>query len=204
MYPLRTWPLTKDKAFRDRVFKLDEAHHKKVETLCIWGEYFIKHAANNDRSKATQLIVVGPTGCGKTTVTSKVVRYFNDYGVDFWRSGKWPSGKVPYARFIDWSDVSTQEKEEAFGYAMEWINGAALVVLDDVGAEAGRFKNQVSEERFRKVLNATENKYLIVTTNVPKSQWTERWDTRVSDRLNAMAHLDMTGVPSYREKKAKK
>lgn len=193
--------LLEDEAWRKKYFKLDETHHPKVQKLATWGEWFLRYAANNNRTKGAWLAIGGPPGVGKTHVAQKVYAWLACYAIDLWQSGKWH--KVPRVAKWDWPRIVEDDSGEIWEEALNGINGMVasdIVVLDDVGAEVDRFKSEMNKGRLRSAMNACEGKWLLMNTNIEKADWETQFGVRGADRLRAAHYLDMTGVPSYRPK----
>lgn len=134
-------------------------------------------------------------------MATKVFDWLACYAIDLWRAGKWH--KVPRISKWDWPRIVEDENGEIWEEALNGINGIAssdIVVLDDVGAEVDRFKSELNKGRLRSALNACEKKWLLMNTNIDKSEWSAQFGMRGADRLRASHYLDMTGVPSYRPK----
>lgn len=185
------------KAFRDRLYKMDY-HHPKVNDLVQWGEWFFRFAANNDRSRGTQLVIAGQTGCGKTRVARRTFEQLQVWGVEM--SLKTWNGTFPYVRFIDWAPLAESDTSSRFDEALEWAALSEIVFIDDVGAEADRFKNGENISRLRQILSQCERKWLFLTTNLGKPEFEKVYDMRVADRLCGAHWCNMATIPSYRPK----
>lgn len=190
--------LVENAEWRQKFVKIDETHHEKTATLARWGEWFIRRSSLNIRDKGHQLVICGNPGTGKSHVGRRVVAFIESYGIDLWREKHWP--RPPKAALVDWARLCERDKPESFDDALYDIATADVVVLDDVGSESDRFKSQQNVSRLRRALEACEHKWLMVNANFRKVDWTDKLDARVSDRLEAMHYLEMTGVPSYRPK----
>jgi len=94
----------------------------------------------------------------------------------------------------DWKRV----EEEIHGIGQ--VRGLDLLVLDDLGAETDRYRSGVPTARLQRVLELMEHRWLLITTNVPKDKWRERWDQRICSRLEASAYISLFHVPDYRPK----
>lgn len=190
--------IRENKSFRDRLFGLDY-HHKDVEKLARWGEWFFRMAANNDRSKGYQLVLTGQTGCGKSRIAEKVFYELQKWGVEMSLTEGW-HGRFPFCAFVDWRKLSESDDSEDFEEAMRDATNARIVVIDDVGAESDRFKNGVNTSRLRTLLSECDQKWLLMTTNLSKPLFEETYDLRVADRLSAAHWCDLPNLPSYRPK----
>ena len=190
--------LVENSEWRQKFVKIDETHHEKTATLARWGEWFIRRASLNERTKGHQLAICGSPGTGKSHVGKRVVAFLESYSIDLWREKHWP--RPPKAVLVDWARLCERDKPESFDDALYDIANADVVVLDDVGSESDRFKSQQNVSRLRRALEVCEHKWLMVNANFRKVEWPEKLDARVADRMEAMHYLDMTGVPSYRPK----
>lgn len=185
--------------FRARLFELDETHDPSVPKLTEWGEWFFRSAVHNDRSKGHQLALVGGPGTAKTHVMQRIHQQLQAWGVDICMSDKW-GGKFPTSVFVDWSDIAEADKEWSLEKFFREVAEAKIIFLDDIGAEADRYRNGVNTSRLRRVLGECEDKWLMVSTNLPKKDWPKFYDHRVADRLSLARVLDMGSAKSYRPK----
>lgn len=109
-------------------------------------------------------------------------------------------GQFPFVAFVDWRWLAESDDSEDFEEAMRGANEARIVIIDDVGAEADRFKNGVNTSRLRTLLSVCNRKWLLLTTNLPKTEIERTYDIRVADRISAAHWCDLSAVPSYRPK----
>lgn len=188
--------LEKDPAWRERILRIDETYHPKVAKLALWAEWFSKFGAANDRTKGQQIVIAGTPGSGKTHALKRVKRWFESHKIDMYVTGHWSSPPTPL--FIDWGRLMEQREDWPWEDALAESAAAGVVLIDDVGSEVDKFKSGQNTSRLRQMLSACEKKWLLLTTNVTREDWTKVYDERVADRLSAAHYLDMTGVPSYR------
>lgn len=187
--------------WRSRVIGLDEAVHPNVSTMAKAAEWFSKACLRDNRSKGSWMVLCGDTGVGKTHVAKKVGAYVRAHQIDAYASGWIRSDNLFSPVFARWdtiADASDREFNELLDYE---VRGAWLVILDDIGAETDRFKSGVPEARLKAILDASENKWLLMTTNVHPDSWEERWGRRVQDRLREAIIITLDGVESYRGRK---
>lgn len=144
------------------------------------------------------MAVYAPQGVGKTKAGKRMVRTFNSYAVDLWKNQVWRVGRVPSAKFCDWSKVSVGDEDDWKDFLYE-IRDVDFLVLDDVGSEVDRFKTGEPVDRLRQVLNQWEHRWLYLNTNSPKEQWANQWDNRIVSRLNQATYISLLGVPDWRE-----
>jgi chromosomal replication initiation ATPase DnaA len=182
-----------------RFHSLDETHHPKIITLARAAERFAYRMLRDWREKGTWLVISGQTGCGKSHVARRVATFWNHHKIEAWHQGWIQGDHLPDAEFIIWPIACEAPRDEW----KEWLAGirqARVALFDDVGSESDRFRSGEPAERLREALEATERKWVIVTTNIPAEKWASRFDQRVADRLNKAAHIDLQNVPSYRGK----
>ena len=178
---------------------LDETHHPDVVTLARAAERFAYRMLRDWREKGTWLVISGQTGCGKSHVARKVARFWDLHKIEAWSNGWILGDHLPNAEFVTWPIACEAPRDEW----KEWLQGircARVVLFDDVGSESDRFRSGEPAERLREALEATERKWVIITTNIPADKWCSRFDQRVADRLNKASHIDLRDVPSYRGK----
>lgn len=204
--PIGSDVLTRDRLTFENARKLakfhslDESHHHKIVTLARAAERFVYRMLRDWREKGTWLVISGQTGCGKSHVARKVARFWDLHKIEAWSNGWILVDHLPNAEFVTWPIACEAPRDEW----KEWLHGircARVVLFDDVGSESDRFRSGEPAERLREALEATERKWVIITTNIPADKWCSRFDQRVADRLNKAAHIDLRDVPSYRGKK---
>lgn len=187
--------------FWARLLKLDVAHHHRVRSLCRWAGYFVRRTLKNERGDGNALVLDGPTGTGKTTVGRFCARAFNDYILEALSAGltKWRKSPLPSAAILNWSKFCRDmERQETGPWRLDEVLAADVIILDDVGAESDRFRSGGHKAELRDFLEECRNKWLMVSTNVPRKEWPEAFGQRVASRLDAARSVDTTGIPDYR------
>lgn len=156
----------------------------------------------NKRTNGTWMVLTGDPGCAKSHVLRAARRFIETHSVDLWygSKGRWWTNP-PQCCASAWSRVVDQGPIAWDDWFAE-LQTSQAVFLDDVGGDSDRFKTGAPAERLRLVLEACRNKWLILTTNVPRASISDRFDARVADRLSAARWLSLAGVPSYRPKQA--
>lgn len=169
-----------------------------------FAESFLKGACLNTPTARRWALIAGPCGTGKSHVARAVSRFFKAHAIDLYCDGPWRiSDSIPIAYFRDWKLLTTRTDMD-FDAALDAIDAAALVVLDDIGSEVDRFKSGLPTERLLRVLDACADKFLLMTTNATIEQWPKAFDARIASRLSAASYFDTTGIPDYRPKLAGK
>jgi DNA polymerase III delta prime subunit len=189
--------------WRARHIGLDETHHPQVAKLAMTAEAFCRHSIRNTNRRVKWLILGGMTGCGKTHAAKRISRRFKDCRSWAWEKQFWPA--MPNAEFWRWQELADMEEDDWKRVCQEidgvgQVRGIDLLVLDDVGAETDRFKSGVPTARLQQVMDTMEHRWLLITTNVPKDQWAERWDKRIASRMEASSYISLFNVPDYRPK----
>ena len=190
----------KSASWRAKYLSLDEGHHDQVGVLAKTAEGFMNRMLRDLRDRGTWLVISGQTGCGKSHVARKVARFWDLHKIEAWSNGWILGDHLPNAEFVTWPIACEAPRDEW----KEWLQGircARVVLFDDVGSESDRFRSGEPAERLREALEATERKWVIITTNIKPCNWAARFDQRVADRLHAAHHIGMWEVPSYRGKK---
>jgi len=184
-----------------KIIGLDPAHHARVATLAGWAGYFVRRSLRNDRSDGTWLVLDGPTGTGKTTVGRFCQKAFNDYSLDVTLGGHgaWSLARKPSAGFLSWSKFCRQSEDGSQWMLDEKLQDDVLVI-DDVGSEADRYRSGSHKAQLRDLLEDCRNKWLLISMNIEKKDWLDVFGARVADRLDAAKIFSTAGIPSYRSK----
>jgi len=183
---------------RAELFRLDDKHHPLVGLLTSWGEWFFRKALNNDRRSGTWLVVSGPVGTGKSTVSRRLAKALSGMAVDA-SLGGW-RGTVPMVWRGAWAAISSQDKNKDFEEAIADLKTAHIVFLDDVGVETDPFKSGEPTARLKRVLDICEKKWLFITTNLTMPLIAAKYDHRVHSCFQMAHWCDLAGMPDYRSK----
>lgn len=179
---------------------LDESN-PKIATLAECCERFVRSCLRDIRDRGTWFVVSGQTGCGKTHCAEAIRRYYDTRRISCWSMG-WlgTATHVPAPIFAHWPAIC-ELNDIAFAEWFEDVGPARLVIIDDFGAESERYRNGANDSRLLRVLEACDprhGKWFFGTTNIPRFEWTNRYDQRIADRLRSGAHIGLFDVPSYR------
>lgn len=194
-----------DPAFWARAMKLDLTHHPLCSRLASWVGYFVRRSLRNDRSGGTWLLLEGPPGTGKTHAGRFAARVFNDWVLDAMLAGqaKWNGARKPAAAVINWSRYCiAAERDGGASWRLDEALENDVIVLDDVGAEADRFKSGATKAQLRDFLESASAKWLLISTNILPADHVDTFGARVADRLTAAKRCSTVGIPSYRPKLA--
>lgn len=191
-------PWTPCPQWRARYIGLDRGH-PTVERLALAAEWLAKSYLENDTTHGDALMIAGNTGCGKTHAAKKVLAYVSARQISAWAAGK--LGAVDHLgapAFIRWDKAAELGDHEWKDLIDGDVKPARLVILDDIGSDTDRFKSGVPARRLKEVLDVSERKWLLVTTNIKRSDLKDQFGQRVADRLTRCRYLEMFEAPSYR------
>lgn len=144
------------------------------------------------------LVVHGPSGCGKTMALNCVHDWARRRASDMWWIGKW--NRSPQIQKISWPKTWFQlERTNGENLLLDDIQTVDILFLDDIGAEADRYKSKQSTSVLQSILDYRERKFTFITTNISKEKWADHWDMRVSDRLrrNKAEDVGLWHMKSY-------
>lgn len=156
-----------------------ESVHPCIQSVANEVQDFCGRWCRNNRAKSL-LVLVGKSGTGKTHIAKAVIRFATAMAQLVYRTGAWGSKEVPNCFFISWPVAVSQFGEKQFGLADD-ASHHSLVVLDDIGAENDPWG--LGRDRLCQILNARENLFTVITTNILPECWDEKFSTRISDRL---------------------
>lgn len=182
----------KARRFRRNVLRFDEPtpSHERVSK---WVQDFANRVYHNLRGGETPwLILLGKPGTGKTHLANATAEFIGLSAVDLWHAGKWPA--IPTVANLGWPSLVGKDGAEVFREA----EAADLLVVDEIGAEVDRFKTGEPTEVLRRLLSRREGRWTILTSNVPQSEWIDRWDARIASRLSAGKTLLFDSLPDRR------
>lgn len=146
-----------------------------------------------------KLILVGSNGCGKTTLANRGHQWMQVVHIEaFFKN--WKGCHAPSSVMIRWQRICDElATEKNFTFLDELVEDASCLFVDDIGAEADRFKNQHNTDALCYLLSLCQGKtWLFITTNELPQNWAKRWDNRTDDRfLRDSTIVDMSQVPSW-------
>ena len=171
-------------------------HHPKIQAMADRAEAFCGRWYRFSPTPAL-LVLVGEPNCGKTHTARAIYQFARSTAFQAFVAGKGKTwGKrIPALEFMRWPEIVDDFKNGNYGTVNDMID-TDLLVLDDVGAEHDPSKSAAS--KLCQILSRRERKFTVLTSNVPPTQWPERFDTRIADRLIRNSEvIDLFGVPSY-------
>lgn len=183
--------------WQQRTFKELRVTHSEVQIAANSIQHFAKRYMQNSKP-AERLVLCGPTGTGKTTMADGFFRWCFKTASSL--DDTWSI--FPQAAWCDWQKVCAQlngAKADMTKIIEDVTDGAAIVFVDDIGAESDRYKSGVNLDALSYLLNRTHgNTWLVLTTNYGPGEWQEKFGARIEDRLlreSTVCHLEH--VPSW-------
>lgn len=176
-----------------------ESHHPDIQSAADGIMRFCVRWSKLIPRSPTLVVIQGESGCGKTHIAKRVAKWARFVAPKVWSESAIKSHEIPRVQFIDWMSVCSPEKvdDRSFMEMLHEIDGDSLTILDDVGAEADRFRSGVHIERLCMVLNRRERKFTLITTNHPPEHWSSCFDARVSDRMQRDSLVIEMRCPSF-------
>jgi DNA replication protein DnaC len=139
------------------------------------------------------LVLAGNPGCGKTALTSRLADFTRAAAIKAWERGGWKQG-APRTLWCRWPAVADLDQENQT--MIESMCEIDTLYIDDIGAEQDPWKNATN--KLCQILTRRERRFTVLSTNIHPSQWTEKFDARVQDRLFRNSEVaDMFDVPSF-------
>lgn len=178
-----------------------EGHPDKIRAADLTNRFINRYVAN-DQSKGKWRVIGGPVGTGKTMLAKVVLRCALSQTLMPEIRASRKATHTPEAHMLKWVELGSDEhSEKDFAERLEnFVRGATLVVIDDIGAESDRYKSGVSRNRLLRVLEVCEKKWLFATTNLKPDEYETRYDERVGSRLRGAVSV-WIDAPDYRQKK---
>lgn len=148
-------------------------------------------------------MLVGSTGVGKTHLGIASVREFIERS-DYEKKGmvvKWGSLLADVKKSFD---VGNSKLASDINNKVKDYKVCDLLLIDDLGTELGRIDDNTTAKSYNielleEILNARENKNLIVTTNLDSRQIKEAYGERVFSRI--MSHMTRENILKFTDTK---
>ena len=135
-----------------------------------------KYAEKFNTDNPDSLLFIGPTGLGKTHLSSAIAKRVIDRGFDVvYETAQNIFGDFEYERFVrSYSDDSEAKTRKYFE--------CDLLIIDDLGTEV---TNQFTVACLYNIINTRLNRGLsaIINTNLPKDELRRRYADRITSRL---------------------
>ncbi len=169
-----------------------EQTHPKLQEMAneieSWCGRFYTHSTD-----ASLLVISGKPGNGKTRSARAVYGWLGHIAIAAFEARSYP--RAPLISFFHWPAVSDAIREDEFGAVEEAFEADGLI-LDDVGADDDPWKK--SADKLCQILSRRERKFTLLTTNIERKEWAEKFDGRIVDRfMRNSVVVNLAGVPSY-------
>lgn len=167
-----------------------------AEQAAIFTDAWFRNLAGH-----RHLILTGETGCGKTHTAESVFKWVRAARFDSWYFGY--RSAPPRVEWVEFAQLASLDSREFKIWlddqgSIRHQRGTDLLFVEDLGAEIDQFKSGEGAERLRELMNEFKNRWLFITTNVPKELWGTTWDKRVEDRLHRSSVIvDLSAVKAY-------
>ena len=175
-----------------------EITHPSVQTMADAVEAFAGRWFRREPSQRL-LVLSGITGCGKTHCLHAIERVASLLSVTAYTGLRWPHPPTLWS--VEWPRVVATCDDSTEDSVLTDCNDADLLLVDEIGAESDRYRSGHSTGLLASLLNRridTPGLYTLITTNVPPSEWSSRWDARIENRLlRGSVVVDLSDAPSY-------
>lgn len=143
------------------------------------------------------LVISGQTGCGKTMAMRGLSRFVSAARVPAAERGYW--AWPPNVWWCNWPPTakSIQDRVVSTCAAIRDAVEADVLFLDDIGAESDKYRSGEATDALCQLLSRRENLWTVVTTNIARESWAEKFDVRVSDRLQRRSQVVEVKCGSY-------
>lgn len=160
---------------------------------------FLKQYAEKFQNGASNLILMGPTGLGKTHLSTAMARRIIDRGFDVFYTG----AIEMFADFEKAKFSMGEEKRDAADQIARYTE-CELLILDDLGTETS---NQFTASCLYLVLNTRINlrRATVINTNLDSKEIRTRYADRITSRLfGEFLVIGFSGTDIRRQKLTKK
>lgn len=174
-----------------------QATHPSIQRMADATEAYAAGMMSGDHRK--RLVIIGGPGNGKTHVLECLWLWHRSIPVSRWPRGNKDGNTDGFAcEFVDWPGLCRRAQKD--GEDGQWLDAqqCGLLLLDDIGSEVDGFKSGEPTTLLRALLGARQQRWTVVTTNIPVANWRRSWDERVADRLFRDSRIvDLGDCPSF-------
>lgn len=159
---------------------------------------FCRAYSKNPR-QGYRLIIHGPNGSGKTHTAKAIHRWAQavkmKIPLDPIHNDEGDTYQLSTVQYLFWPRVVDGFKRGEWTIVDEAVQ-QSLVIIDDIGAEHD--PSGIGREKLYYILERREQRYTVLTTNVPNIEWEVKFEKRIASRfLRNCVTVDLTTVPDF-------
>jgi DNA replication protein DnaC len=178
--------------------KIDSRGNPRLQDLEVKASAFCEAFAVNPR-RGYRLLITGPNGTGKTHTARAVIRWARSekmrIPVDPIQIDDGETYDLVRSMFLFWPKVVDGFKAGHWN-VIEEAEKQSMLAIDDIGAEHD--PSGIGREKLCYLLERRAQRYTIMTTNVPRLEWQEKFERRIASRfLRNCVIVDLSGLPDF-------
>lgn len=159
---------------------------------------FCRAYSKNPR-QGYRLLIWGPNGCGKTHTAKAIHRWANaikmKIPLDPIQNDEGDTYQLSTVQYLFWPRVVDGFKRGEWTIIDDAVE-QSMVILDDIGAEHD--PSGIGREKLYYMLERREQRFTVITTNVPSVEWETKFEKRISSRfLRNCITINLSGLPDF-------
>lgn len=171
--------------------------HPAVQLMATAAELYAAGMLSGDARH--RLVIIGGPGNGKTTILERLWHWHRTVPIARWpRENRDGETDGFSCQMHDWPELCHRAMKDEDDWRWSEARQCGLLLLDDVGSEADKYKSGEPTTLLGGLLGVRKNRWTVITTNVPVANWRKVWDQRVADRLFRDSRIvDLEDCPSF-------